>query len=118
MMIPSVPCKSLKIIRSYDSITSKEETKILIDGRPSELTEDMGADIFINDFILSRDIARFFFFDSERIVSLAETTTKSNRQRLSSAYNEGNYSAPLTRKCQKSALIISKLVLGLFPNSC
>lgn len=29
-----------------------------------------------------------------------------------------NYSAPLTRKCQKSALIISKLVLGLFPNSC
>ena len=30
----------------------------------------------------------------------------------------GNYSAPLTRKCQKSALIISKLVLGLFPNSC
>ena len=25
----------------------------------------------------------------------------------------GNYSAPLTRKCQKSALIISKLVLGL-----
>ena len=118
VMIPSVPCKSLKIIRSYDSITSKEETKILIDGRPSELTEDMGADIFINDFTLSRDIARFFFFDSERIVSLAETTTKSNRQRLSSAYNEGNYSAPLTRKCQKSALIISKLVLGLFPNSC
>ena len=31
---------------------------------------------------------------------------------------EGNYSAPLTRKCQKSVLIISKLVLGLFPNSC
>ena len=29
-----------------------------------------------------------------------------------------NYSAPLTRKCQKSVLIISKLVLGLFPNSC
>lgn len=88
VMIPSVPCKSLKIIRSYDTITSKEETQILIDGRPSELTEEMGADIFINDFILSRDIARFFFFDSERIVSLAETTTKSNRQRLSSAYNE------------------------------
>lgn len=88
VMIPSVPCKSLKIIRSYDTITSKEEAQILIDGRPSELTEDMGADIFINDFILSRDIARFFFFDSERIVSLAETTTKSNRQRLSSAYNE------------------------------
>ena len=33
-------------------------------------------------------------------------------------YRDGNYSAPLTRKCQKSALIISKLVLGLFPNSC
>ena len=88
VMIPSVPCKSLKIIRSYDAITSKEETQILIDGHPSELTEEMGAEIFINDFILSRDIARFFFFDSERIVSLAETTTKSNRQRLSSAYNE------------------------------
>ena len=32
--------------------------------------------------------------------------------------SQSNYSAPLTRKCQKSALIISKLVLGLFPNSC
>ena len=31
---------------------------------------------------------------------------------------QSNYSAPLNRKCQKSALIISKLVLGLFPNSC
>ena len=34
------------------------------------------------------------------------------------SFSSCNYSAPLTRKCQKSALIISKLVLGLFPNSC
>lgn len=86
--IPVIPCKSLKIIRSYDSIFDKEEIEIFIDGQKNELTKEIGPDIFINDFILNRDIARFFFFDSEQIVSLAETNTIPERRRLCSAYNE------------------------------
>lgn len=88
VMIPSVPCKSLKVKRSYDYITEKESVDILIDGRINELTAEIGPDVFINDFVLNRDIAQFFFFDSERIVSLAETKTKAERQKLNSAYNE------------------------------
>lgn len=88
VMIPSVPCNSLKITRSYDYITEKESVEILIDGHANELTMEIGPDVFINDFVLNRDIAQFFFFDSERIVSLAETKTKAERQKLNSAYNE------------------------------
>lgn len=44
--------------------------------------------MFINDFILNKDVARFFFFDSEKIVTLAETNTIDEKRRLCSAYNE------------------------------
>lgn len=52
------------------------------------MTAEIGSEVFINDFILNKDIARFFFFDSEQIVSLAETNTSVERKRLCSAYNE------------------------------
>lgn len=86
--IPSLPCTSLTVRRSYDMITEKENIEILIDGVRNELTEEIGSEVFINDFILNKDIARFFFFDSEQIVSLAETNTTTERRRLCSAYNE------------------------------
>ncbi len=88
VLIPSIPCKSIEVKRSYDVISKKEVVDILIDGVSSELTIELGNDIFINDFILSREAARFFFFDSERIVSLAETNTVAERRQLNSAYNE------------------------------
>lgn len=88
IFIPSIPCKSLKITRSYDSILDKESTEIFIDGTPNELSKDIGSEVFINDFILNKDIARFFFFDSERIVALAETNTIEEKRKLNSAYNE------------------------------
>ena len=88
VVIPSLPCTSLKIIRSYDIIQDKESVEILIDGVKNELTNEIGPDVFINDFVLNKDIARFFFFDSEQIVALAETNTVSERRRLCSAYNE------------------------------
>ena len=44
--------------------------------------------IFINDFILSKDIAKFFFFDAEKIVSLAEIKSMEEKRRLSTAYSE------------------------------
>ncbi|MCT7904722.1 Uncharacterized conserved protein [Candidatus Ornithobacterium hominis] len=85
--IPSIPCDTLKIIRSYDFLREKEHIEILIDEMPNELTKEMGQDIFINDFIISKDIAKFFFFDSERIVSISETNTNDEKRRLCSAYN-------------------------------
>lgn len=88
VVIPSIPCSSLSVRRSYDVILDKEWVDIYIDGKPNELTNEIGPEIFINDFILNKDIARFFFFDSEQIVSLAETNSSSDRKRLSSAYNE------------------------------
>ncbi len=88
VVIPSLPCTSLKVIRSYDMVTEKESVDILIDGIKNELTAEIGSEVFINDFILNKDIARFFFFDSEQIVALAETNTSAERKRLCSAYNE------------------------------
>ena len=88
VLIPSIPCESLKITRYYDIIIEQEKVEILIDGVPNELSNEIGYDIFINDFILNKDIARFFFFDSEKIVSLAESNTLEERRKLSSAYNE------------------------------
>jgi len=88
IFIPSIPCRSLKIIRSYDVIREEESVEILIDGAKNELTTEIGHEVFINDFILNKDIARFFFFDSEKIVSLAETNTLDEKRKLCSAYNE------------------------------
>lgn len=86
--IPSIPCRSLTVIRSYDCIKGAESVEVLIDKKQNELALSIGNDVFINDFILSKDVARFFFFDSERIVALADTNTAEDRRRLASAYNE------------------------------
>ena len=88
LAIPSIPCRVIDVIRSYDSILQKEQVEIMIDGVRNELTEEIGPDVFINDFILNKDIARLFFFDSEEVVELAETGTIADRRRLSRAYEE------------------------------
>ena len=86
--IPSIPCKSVVLKRSYDFKNNKEELKIFIDGLENELTKEVGYEVFINDFILPREIAKFFFFDAEKIVSLAEAKTKEELKNLSRAYSE------------------------------
>lgn len=86
--IPSIQCRSLEITRSYDIILDKENIDIKIDGMRNELSEEIGSDVFINDFVLNKDISRFFFFDSEKIVALAETNTIEDKRKLASAYNE------------------------------
>lgn len=86
--IPSVPCGKIVIHREYNILSESEECKILIDGFENELTKEVGSDIFINDFILPREIAKFFFFDAEKIVSLAEINTNIEKQNLSKAYSE------------------------------
>jgi DNA sulfur modification protein DndD len=88
IFIPSIPCKSVVIRRSYDLRTEIEELKIFIDGLENELTKEVGFEVFINDFILPREIAKFFFFDAEKIVSLAEAKSKPELRNLSKAYSE------------------------------
>ena len=86
--IPSIPCQKIVVTRNYDSLLQKEEVEILIDGVKNELTDEIGPEVFINDFILNKDIAKLFFFDSEEIVSLADTGTIAERRKLSKAYEE------------------------------
>ena len=87
--IPEVTCNELKITRTYHTEGSQEENlEILIDGMESELVEEIGKEILIRDFIMPKEIAKFFFFDAEKIVSLAEIHTGGRRKELSKAYVE------------------------------
>ena len=87
--IPEVTCNELKVIRTYYTEGSQgEDLKILIDGMESELVDEIGDEHFIRDFIMPKEIAKFFFFDAEKIVSLAEIHTEQQQKDLSRAYVE------------------------------
>ena len=95
VLIPDVPCDEVKITRTYNTISSaSDKVEVLIDGYPNQLTDDLskenqiGEEIFIRDFILPIEIAKFFFFDAEKIVSLAEVNSNNQRRQLSKAYSE------------------------------
>ena len=88
--IPDTTCTEITIIRSYDSaISTDDELRILIDGRESDLFADrQEEEFFIRDYILPMEIAKFFFFDAEKIVSFAEINTPEQRRELSKAYSQ------------------------------
>ena len=87
--ITEVQCKEIVVKRSYNVKTSvNDEVEVLIDGYPSELAKEVGQEIFIREFIMPIEIAKFFFFDAEKIVSLAEVNTAEQRKNLSLAYSE------------------------------
>lgn len=88
LSIPSIPCKSITIKREFILNSNEERLLVLIDGDENELTKEVGYETFINDFILPREIAKFFFFDAEKIVSLAEAKSKAELRSLSRAYSE------------------------------
>jgi len=94
--IPEITCNEIKITRTYDIVTSaSDKIEVLVDGFQNELIQDLttegkqdGEEIFIRDFILPIEIAKFFFFDAEKIVSLAEINSPEQRRLLSKAYTE------------------------------
>jgi len=93
--IPDVTCNEVTIKRSYNIVSnSSDRVEVLIDGYQNQLIEDLtkenqkGEEIFIRDFILPIEIAKFFFFDAEKIVSLAEINSSNQRRQLSKAYSE------------------------------
>lgn len=88
IFIPHLSCNEVSISRTYNARKDKEELEILIDGRVNELTKTIGQEIFINDFILPKEIAKFFFFDAEKITALAEVKNLDEKLYFSKAYNE------------------------------
>jgi DNA sulfur modification protein DndD len=87
--ITEVPCQNIVITRSYNAKTSlADDVEVLIDGYPSELAKEVGPELFIREFIMPIEIAKFFFFDAEKIVNLAEVSTTEQRRNLSKAYSE------------------------------
>jgi DNA sulfur modification protein DndD len=90
--IPSVPCKEIRIIREFNIYNPKDgDPEIYIDGHKNELTKDIenGNQLFIQELILPKEIAKFFFFDAEKIVTLAtELNKQETRRKLSEAYSE------------------------------
>lgn len=88
--IPDTTCTEITIVRSYDSATNTDdELQILIDGRENDLFADrQEEEFFIRDYILPIEIAKFFFFDAEKIVSFAEINTPEQRRELSKAYSQ------------------------------
>ncbi|EON76971.1 DNA sulfur modification protein DndD [Lunatimonas lonarensis] len=81
--------KEIVVKRSFNIYSSTgEDLEVLIDGRINELAKEVGPEIFIRDFIMPIEIAKFFFFDAEKIVSLAEVNTPEQKRALSKAYSE------------------------------
>jgi DNA sulfur modification protein DndD len=88
IFIPAIPCNDLELVRTYNVKSQTETLAVYIDGQPNELTKEVGPEIFINDFILRKEIAKFFFFDAEKIVELAEIRSIEDRRSLGKAYGE------------------------------
>jgi DNA sulfur modification protein DndD len=87
--IQAIPCKEITIRRTYDiESSSPEKLELLFDGKENELISEYGAELFIRDFIIPLESAKFFFFDAEKIVSLAEANDLEQRRELSKAYSE------------------------------
>nr|AHF26043.1 DNA sulfur modification protein DndD [uncultured bacterium Contigcl_1748] len=88
--IPNTTCTEITIMRSFDRATStSDELEILIDGKASDLFSNKEEEeMFIRDYILPIEIAKFFFFDAEKIVSFAQVNTPKQRLELSQAYSQ------------------------------
>ena len=72
--------------RSFDG--KKERLSLLLDGMPNDLVDSIGYDLFVQEYILPKEVARFFLFDAERITNLAESRGAQERKELASAYEK------------------------------
>jgi len=86
--LPGITCNSMEISRSYNINNPNDSFTIKMDGKTSELVDDFGRQMFIQDFVLPKEIAKFFFFDAEKIVEIAEIQSIQDRRFLGQAYAE------------------------------
>lgn len=83
----SIDCKKIKIKRSYNIDSSQnEKLEIFIDGELQQLSDDN--ENFIREKILPLEIAKFFFFDAEKIVDFAQSIGNEQKKMLNQAYTE------------------------------
>ena len=86
-------CEEIEVRRTHH-VTEGDKIQIFIDGRENELVKGLandksqGEEVFIRDYLMPIEIAKFFFFDAEKIVTLAEVNTVEQRRKLSTAYSE------------------------------
>lgn len=86
--IPGIITEELTIRRTFYSGDKSDVLQILLDGKPNELVQEVGYELFIQDFILPKEIAKFFFFDAEKITELAEIQNTDQKRQLARAYSE------------------------------
>ncbi|WNJ17167.1 DNA sulfur modification protein DndD [Pontibacter sp. G13] len=86
--IPGMDTNKIRIHRSFSLGNKSDDIQIFIDGYENELINEIGNDLFIQDFILPKEIAKFFFFDAEKITSIAEIKSTEEKRQLSQAYSE------------------------------
>lgn len=92
-IVPELTCNEITIKRTFH-LTTGEDLEILIDGFENETVRELSSDkvssgeLFIRDYLLPIEIAKFFFFDAEKIVTLAEVNSVEQRRNLSKAYSE------------------------------
>ncbi|MEN9609268.1 MAG: hypothetical protein RLZZ628_82 [Bacteroidota bacterium] len=90
--ITAVPCQTIVVTRYYDTNSvHRERLEILFDGQVNELVQqEYGYDLFIRDYLIPLETAKFFFFDAEKIISLADSIEKSRDEHkaLSKAFSE------------------------------
>ncbi|WP_313529188.1 hypothetical protein [Sphingobacterium multivorum] len=86
--IPGIITEELTIRRTFYSGDKSDILQILLDGKPNELVQEVGYELFIQDFILPKEIAKFFFFDAEKITELAEIQNTEQKRQLARAYSE------------------------------
>ena len=94
-VIAELPAKEIVIKRSYSTVKGIDILQILVDGEEKDLIKEelgdkelTGEEMFIREFIMPIEIAKFFLFDAEKIVNLAENTSLDQRRKLSLAYSE------------------------------
>lgn len=89
-----IKCEEVRIIRSYDTKNaSGDDLLILFDGNqyfPLLPKDDKieSEEHFIRERIMPIEIAKFFFFDAERIVAYAKLDTNEQLQNLADAYSQ------------------------------
>lgn len=96
-MPSELKCDEVKITRSYDTKNSSgDDLLILFDGKqidevfptvPKEERID-AEEFFIRERIMPIEIAKFFFFDAERIVAYAKLDSTEQQRNLAVAYSQ------------------------------
>jgi len=84
--LPGLSCQEMILRRSFDG--KKESLSLLLDGMHNDLVDSIGYDLFVQEYILPKEVARFFLFDAERITNLAESRGAQERKELASAYEK------------------------------